>query len=416
MAEELFIPKMGQTVEEVTIINWFVKDGDKVEQGQELLEVETDKAVFSVEGTASGYIHIGPYKVGNVVPILTVVAVIGEQDEAFQVPKSIEPGMEEKETLTIAEDSAAVEIKPQAIVPGTQAKILISPRAKKLAKQKQVDIEKVTPTGDSGLRIVEKDVLAYLDRRAEVSPVEKSIPAVPPLPESEVLERIPLKGIRGLIAERMLASAHTTAKVTLLMEADATKLVALREKLKTEVEKKWGFTPGYNDFLVKIVARALRRFPYMNARLSQGMIERLARIHIGIAVDAEASLYVPVIKDVDQKDLHTVGKEFRQRIEEIRNGTIKPDDLRGGTFTVTNLGSYDVQGFTPVINLPELAILGVGKIDSKPVVREGQVIIRKIVTLSLVFDHRLVDGAPAAQFLQYIKELIETPNEVMRTK
>jgi pyruvate dehydrogenase E2 component (dihydrolipoamide acetyltransferase) len=416
MAEELFIPKMGQTVEKVTIINWFVKDGDKVEQGQELLEVETDKAVFSVEATASGYIHIGPYKVGNSVPILTVVAIIGKQDEAFQAPKQIEPAMKEEQTLPVTKDRIAVKTKPQMVVSHAQAKIFISPRARKLARQKQVDIEKVTPTGDSGLRIVEKDILAYLNRRAEVSPVEKHIPAVPPLPESEVLERVPLKGVRRLIAERMDASVHTTARVTLLMEADATKLVALREKLKAEVEKKWGFTPGYNDFLAKIVACALRRFPYMNARLSQGMIERLARIHIGIAVDAEAGLYVPVIKDVDQKDLRTVGKEFRQRIEEIRNGTIKPDNLRGGTFTVTNLGNYDVQGFTPIINLPELAILGVGKIDSKPVVREGQVVVRKMVALSLVFDHRLVDGAPAAQFLQYIKELVETPNEVMLTK
>jgi pyruvate dehydrogenase E2 component (dihydrolipoamide acetyltransferase) len=213
----------------------------------------------------------------------------------------------------------------------------------------------------------------------------------------------------------MGASVHTTARVTLLMEVDATEFAALRQKLKAEKETEWGFAPGYNDLLAKACACALRRFPYMNARLNGDVIERLARVNIGMAVDAERGLYVPVLRDVDQKDLRTLGNELRQRVEEIRSSKISPEHLSGGTFTITNLGAYDVDGFTPVINLPEAAILGVGRIAPKAVVRDGKVVARTMVTLSLVFDHRLVDGAPAAQFLKYLKEMIENPNEVTLT-
>ena len=222
--------------------------------------------------------------------------------------------------------------------------------------------------------------------------------------------------MRGVIAERMAASSHTTAQVTLLMDVDATKFALLREKLKKEKEEEWGFNPGFNDLRAKACACALRRFPYINARLNENVIEQLAQVNIGIAVDAERGLYVPVIQDVDQKNLQTIGVEFRQRVDEVRSGKISPENLSGGTFTITNLGMYDVDGFTPVINLPEAAILGVGRIAPRAVVLESKVVVRQMMTLSLTFDHRLVDGAPAARFLQYLKDLIETPNEVTLTK
>ena len=231
----------------------------------------------------------------------------------------------------------------------------------------------------------------------------------------EIAERLPLKGVRGVIADRMGTSSRTTARVTLFMDADVTELVTFREKLKAAHESEWGFAPGYNELIAKASACALRRFSYMNARLNGDSIERLSKINIGIAVDSEKGLYVPVVRDVDQKDLKTVGAEFRQRVEEVRANKIMPESLSGGTFTITNLGIYDIDGFTPVINLPEAAILGVGRITSKPVVREEKIVIRKILTLSLAFDHRLIDGAPAAKFLQFIKELIEIPNEANLT-
>ncbi|MCJ7518181.1 MAG: 2-oxo acid dehydrogenase subunit E2 [Anaerolineaceae bacterium] len=462
MAEELFIPKLGQTVEEVTLLNWLVKDGEKVEQGQEVLEVETDKAVFNVEAVDSGYIHIGPYKAGQVVPVLEIVALIGKKDEIFKAPASQLKTSLREESVAVKEPSSAAPEFPGTGISGAKLaaqKLFSSPRARKLANEKKVDIQAVTPTGGGGVRVRESDVTTYLSQTPKASPVAqkmaeeaglnlKSVPAsgprdeitradvelalarrsappqnvaaaqtpALPLPEMEITERLPLKGVRGVIAERMGASSRATARVTLLMDVDATDFVTLREKLKAAHENDWGFAPGYNDLLAKACACALRRFPYMNTRLNGNVIERLARVNIGIAVDAEKGLYVPVIRDVDQKDLQTIGSEFRQRVDEIRSNKILPEALSGGSFTITNLGMYDVDGFTPVINLPEAAILGVGRITPKPVVRDDQIVVRKIMTLSLAFDHRLVDGAPAAKFLQYIKELIETPGEVTLTR
>ncbi|MDK2980549.1 MAG: hypothetical protein PWQ55_896 [Chloroflexota bacterium] len=458
MAEELFIPKLGQTVEEVTLLNWLVEDGQQVKQGQEVLEVETDKAVFNVEAVDDGYIHFGPFQTGEVVPVLSVVAVIGEADESFPQGQSAQPAAKE-ETPAAPAASQPAAASPQPSAPSGE-KLFTSPRARRLAGQKGVDLSRVTPTGGNGIRVTEGDVLAYLSTEVKASPVAKRMaadagldlrgiaasgprgeitkadvasamavsaapaaPAAPaqaaaqqPLPPMAVSESLPLAGVRRVIAQRMGLSAQTTARVTLLMDADATVLVALREKLKAQYESKWGFAPGYNELLAKACAIALRRFPYMNARLNGETIERLGDVNIGIAVDADQGLIVPVVRNVDQKDLQTVGSEFRQYVDEIRANKINPDHISGGSFTITNLGMYDVDGFTPVINLPEAAILGVGRIAPKPVVMDDQVVIRKIVTLSLAFDHRLTDGAPAARFLQYIKQLIEEPNEVALTK
>jgi pyruvate dehydrogenase E2 component (dihydrolipoamide acetyltransferase) len=472
MAEEFFIPKLGQTVEEVTILGWKVEDGQRVEQGEPVLEVETDKAVFPVEANASGYIHLGPYKAGDVVPVLTVVAVIGKKDDKFEVKgaPAAQPEAEAAAAATPAEAAPAA-TAPEASATG---KVFASPRARRLAAQEGVDLRLVTPTGGGGVRVAERDVLAYLSAMPKATPVAQkmaaeagidlrqvvgtgpggkitredveraiqaaapavpavptpvapspapAVPAVPtpvappsapaapavPLSEVEVLERIPLKGVRAVIAQRMAASVHTTARVTLVSEVDATHFVEMRERLKQQVAEEWGFAPGYNDLLAKIVANALRKFPYMNARLTEDAIELLAHVNIGIAVDTERGLLVPVVRDVDRKSLRQFGEELRQLIERARAGRALPDDLTGGTFTITNLGPYDIDAFTPVINLPEAAILGVGRIAPKVVVRDGQMVIRQMVTLSLAFDHRLVDGAPAARFLQYIKQLVEEP-------
>jgi pyruvate dehydrogenase E2 component (dihydrolipoamide acetyltransferase) len=217
--------------------------------------------------------------------------------------------------------------------------------------------------------------------------------------------------VRKIIFDRMGASVHTTARVTLFTEADATDLVALRERLKAEKAEAWGFAPGYNELLGMIVARTLPEFPYMNARISQdgAAIEHLAEINLGIAMDTARGLLVPVIKGADQLNLQSFGKEFRQHAAGAQSGQLHPDDLVGGTFTITNLGNLDVDGFTPVINLPEAAILGIGRIQDKVIPVDGEIKIRKMITLSLVFDHRIIDGAPAARFLQKVKYYIEHP-------
>ena len=449
MAEEVFIPKLGQTVEEVTLINWLVKEGDKVETGQGILEVETDKAVFTVESSADGIIHIGPYKVGDVIPNLIVVAVIGKAEDKFMVKQSTINAVKAE----VHADQLTAQEQPSLLtVSQSEAnKIFISPRARKLADEKKVDISRITPTGGEGIRIVEKDVTASLTHEVKVSPlaqrmaqeanldlrtvkgtglqgeitkgdVEQAITqtkttivhkpiAAAPLPEAEVIARVPLKGIRSLIVERMSASVHTSARFTLFIEADATKLVHLREALKVRVEKDWGFAPSYNDLMAKIAARALRKFPYVNACLAVDAIEHLGHIHIGMATDTERGLMVPVIRDVDQKNLRQFGTQFRQLVEQARSGHIAPDDLKGGTFTITNLGTYDILTFVPVINLPEAAILALGKITPKAVVVGDAIAIRQMWMLALVVDHRIVDGAPAAKFLQFIKDEVENPDE-----
>ncbi len=457
MAEELFIPKLGQTVEEVTLLNWLVKDGEKVEQGQEVLEVETDKAVFNVEAVESGYIHIGPYKAGQVVPVLEVVALIGEADDIFKKPIIVQAAahkdeVSEKEFLH-SKKNILREAKAQT-KKGADDMPFISPRARKLADSKSVELRVVSPTGGGGVRIREIDIINYLSRSNNVSPIARKMaedagldlrsvkPSGPrgeitradvefalarrlesfeinpslrspafSVPDMEIADKQSLTGVRGIIADRMSASSHTTVRVTLFMDADVTKLVSLREKLKNENESDWGFAPGYNELFAKACACALRQFSYINARINGESIERLSKINIGIAVDSEKGLFVPVIRDVDLKDLKTISAELRQRIDEVRSSRINPDSLSGGTFTITNLGTYDIDGFTPVINLPEAAILGIGRIMSKPVVKEEKIVIRRIVTLSLAFDHRLIDGAPAAKFLQYIRQLIEEPDE-----
>ena len=457
MAVEVYIPKFGQTVEEVKLLQWLAEDGAAVKKGQEILEIETDKTTFFVEAEGAGTLHRGPYQVDQTIPVLTVVAIIGGKDETFRADAKVEAD---------AQKEVGAEVKAEPEVTSTLAststsRVAVSPRARKLAEEKGLDLATsgITPTGGEGVRIAERDVLAYLASAPKATPVAQKLaaetgvdlrsvtgtgpggkitkedveqavrpvvaaapviapvaPALPstpaPLPAVEVTERIPLKGVRAIIADRMGTSVHTTARVTLVMEIDATEFVALRERLKAKVSEAWGFAPGYNDILAKIVANALRKFPYMNARLAPDAIELLAHVNMGMAVDTERGLLVPVIRDADLKTLHQFDSEFRAMVDRARKGRSLPDDLSGGSFTITNLGMFDVDAFTPVINLPEAAILGLGRIQPKWMYKPespAAPVLRQMWTLSLVFDHRLVDGAPAARFLQYIKGLIEEP-------
>jgi len=458
MAEQLLIPKLGNTVEEVTIIDWMVPEGSEVKAGQEVLEIETDKAVFAVESTVDGIIHQGPFSSGDVATVLSVVAVIGSAEDSW----SDQEAADEPAEIVIDVVEVSEEEVPAPAPTSSEAtdRLFASPRARKLASSKDVDLSLVTPTGPEG-RILERDVLTHLEQRPGITPVARKLaeeakldvyaiagsgpggritkrdveramaeadaapaatpaavftppaPSAPaivaPLPVADVLERVPLKGVRGIIADRMGTSVHTTARVTLVSEIDASEFVVMRQRLKASVAEEWGFAPGYNDLLAVIVAKALRKFPYMNARLAEDAIEYLAHVNLGMAIDTERGLLVPNIKDADTKSLRQFGAEFRELIDQARSGRVQPDVLTDGTFTITSLGTFEIDAFTPVINLPEAAILGVGRIQPKAVVVDGEIVARQMWTLSLVFDHRLVDGAPAARFLQHIKTVIEEP-------
>jgi pyruvate dehydrogenase E2 component (dihydrolipoamide acetyltransferase) len=267
----------------------------------------------------------------------------------------------------------------------------------------------VAGSGPDG-RIVERDVVAFLETLVSTPPSAPTPPAPPtPAEAVETIAEVPLSGVRAIIAQRMRESHQTTAPVTLTTEADATAFVELREQLKAGLAAELGFDIGYNDLLIRLVAHALRQFPYMNARLDGERVRQLREIHIALAVDTDRGLLVPVVRNADRKGVAEIAREVRELAERARAGKALPDELSGSTFTITNLGMHEIDAFTPIINLPEAAILGVGRVKARPAVVEGELCVRQTMWLSLTFDHRLVDGAPAARFLQRIKQLIENP-------
>jgi pyruvate dehydrogenase E2 component (dihydrolipoamide acetyltransferase) len=457
MAYEVILPKLGQTVEEGRIVEWLKAEGDPVDRGEVLFTVETDKAVLDVEATRKGFIRKILFGEGEMLPVLTVVAWITRTaDEPFDA--AAEVGAEAAEQAAApeaAEAETAVEIPETAAEtkPVREGRIFASPRAKKLAREEGVNLADIDGSGPNG-RIIERDVQAYVAAAPKATPVAQRVaeqlgvdlrtvsgtgpqgritkadvqtaaappepapvpvPAAPPpavvapAPAKPALKETPLTGIRGIIAQRMHQSHTTTAPVTLTMEVDATEFVKLREKLKVSLADELGHNLGYNDLLYVIVAKALRKFPYVNSRLIGDTIHELDEINIGLAIDTERGLLVPNIRDVDKKGLLDISREIKAMVARGRSGKSLPDELAGGTFTVTNMGMMDIDAFTPIINYPETAILGVGRIKDVPAVYQDEIAIRKMMWMSLTVDHRLVDGAPGARFLQYIKKLIEEP-------
>lgn len=390
MAHAVIMPKLGLTMTTGRVVRWLVPEGTEVTKGQIVAEIESDKATMQVESPADGILGRIIVPMGDEVPVGQVIGWIVARDEA--IPQEDRGHPQEKEGAI----AVATEVRSTA---PKDTGIRASPLAKKLAREAGLDLSTVQGTGPGG-RITEEDVRAALS-------------AAPPTPSSvtkpQVEGVVALTGIRRTIAERMSVSHTTTARVTLFTEADATNLVAWREKLKAEASQRGEEAPSYDALLMKLVAAALREFPYMNASLTEQGIQQWPEIHIGIATDTERGLLVPVVRHADRKSLRELALEVRKLVTRALDGTITPDELRGGTFTITNLGMYGIDGFTPIINLPECAILGVGRIRAEPAAWEGEICIRQRMALSLTFDHRLVDGAPAARFLQRVAEFIGDP-------
>jgi pyruvate dehydrogenase E2 component (dihydrolipoamide acetyltransferase) len=277
-----------------------------------------------------------------------------------------------------------------------------------MAKEAGLDLTMVEGTGKDS-RVMASDVKRALVRaRTTAETVEQPLSVAPVA--GTVGQVVPLSGVRGVIAQRMSQSAHTAAAVTTMTQADATELVRLREGLRQEWKATVGLTPSYNDLLLVVLAKALGEYPYMNAHLVDEEIRQLGEINIGLAVDTERGLIVPVLKGVQGKLLADVVRLSHTLVQRVRKGKLLPDDLRGGTFTLSNMGAFDVEASTPIINPPECAILGVGRIALRPAAFEGELCLRHTVTLSLTYDHRAIDGAPAARFLERVKKLVEQPH------
>lgn len=411
MPKVMNMPKIGVNMTDAKIISWVVKEGDAIKDGDHILDAETDKAVQEIYSNMSGIVAKLLVDIGEDVLCQTPIAVLTEPDEkldeAFlkqfnskpqtnaEAEKPKELPEEKKPAKAMPVGTSSTQAPAIEAVPG---RVRISPLAKKLAKDMNISLKELTPS-KPGARIVKADVLAY----------SASSSSTVPSSSGKIRGTIPYTGIRKLIGERMTESKRNKPSVALTLHADVERLIEWRSKLK-----KAGKAVGYNDIIVLIAARALKEQPIINSRLSSDEIELLGSINIGVAVDTDKGLTVPVIKNADKKGLLEISEEFRTKVEAVKSGRGSVDDMTGGTFTVTNLGMYEIEHFTPVINPPECCILGLGAIVREPVAGENDIIeIKSRMQLTLVFDHRIVDGAPAAKFLQRVKHLIEWPLELM---
>lgn len=440
MANEVVMPRLGWTMEAGTLVEWLKSDGDEVEAGELLFAVETDKAVQEVEAIDSGVLRIpSDSPIGIEKPVGFTLGFIVKPGET--APASVSGGEAVVASVPIA---AAVTqtAQIQASSNGRHDEPTVSPRARKIADELGIDWRALKGSGSTG-RIREVDVRAAAAARPTAQE-RRASPAVRRLADeagitldqanaskqagrvtrSDVLAATaaptaasftdvatPLSNVRRLIADRMTESARTVAPVTLTTEADATELVAIRGHLKAEIGE--GETvPSYTDLIIRLTALALVRHPDLNASWTDAGIVQHSAVNIAVAVDAERGLLAPVICDADRKSSFQIAQESARLIAQARAGSVNADHLRGGGFTVSNLGMFDIDAFTPIINLPECAVLGLGRIVAKPVVIDEDaetIAVRRMIALSLTFDHRVVDGAPAARFLQQLKRMIERP-------
>jgi pyruvate dehydrogenase E2 component (dihydrolipoamide acetyltransferase) len=466
MATEIVMPRLGWTMEEGIFGEWLKKDGEAVKSGDLIFTVESDKATQEVETFDNGILRIPPDgpKAGDVIPVGGRMGFIVQPGEA--APFENEPAAKPAETPKAAAQQPAPD-KPLPTAPANAVAErsngpTISPRARRVARELDVEWTQVTGSGRTG-RIVERDIRAAHAQLAtapvtpagptapqikspapayvQVSPVAQRMAEAAGVDLAEVAaqkpgqriqrqdveaaiaarqaqplaaaapsgegESIPVTRIRSLIAQRMTESLQTTAPVTLTTEADATELVALREQLKATFGPRNLIVPSYNDLLMKLAAVALQEHRLLNASWRGSEIFVPNYVHIGLAVDTEEGLVVPVVRSVESKSVRQIAAESRALIEKIQDHKIAPADMQDATFTITNLGAYGIDAFTPIINPPQCAILGVGRIIKKPAVYQDQLVARQRVALSLTFDHRIVDGGPAARFLNTIRTYIE---------
>lgn len=440
MPVELRMLQMDQTMTKGKIGKWLVNEGDTVTEGQPLLEIETDKVVHEQESPADGIVAQLCAEEGSNVPVnalLAVIAAPGEKVERVEV-----------NTDTVSEqpkaDKSAKPTTVQQTPSQTTDRFKVSPAAQQLADKLNIDLTHVKPSGPGG-RILESDIHRYIETRGPSPSISTRLKASPLArrlakefgldlttidgsgPEGRVVRDdvlqaskeittsvyqpepiIELTGIRKIIADRMTMSLQTNASVTLHTEVDATRLSELRTLFNDELQKS-DISITYTDLIVKITAKALQEHPRLNATLIDEGIQIITDINIGVAVALEDGLVVPVIRNANQIGLANISEQVKTLAEKARNNQLTPGELQGGTFTLTNLGNFGVDTFTPIINPPECAILGVGRIVKKPAVHNDEIAIRSMMTLSLTFDHRIVDGAPAAHFLQTVAQYINNP-------
>lgn len=429
MAHNVAIPKLGLTMVEATITEWKAKEGEWVEKEQPILVIETEKTTYEVGAVASGILHIIT-PAGQTVPVGHVVGLLAESKEEYaticqEAVPAVEaaPKVEAGASAEVAQEAEAERVV--APEPGRE-RLRISPVARMLAEEHRIDVSKVSGTGPGG-RITKQDILRAVEEREKAA-----APATPPPPTAAPVDRaeiaglkrakqvIPLRGMRRAIAENMLRSLRVSAQMTSSGEIDMTEMVKLRQSLVAQQEA-IGARITYTDIFVMVVAKALRQHPIINSSVIGDEIKIWDDINIGVAVAVESEdmpgLIVPVVRNADRKSLLEIHNTLSDLTKRAREGKLLPDDVAGGTFTITNLGAGiggigegEGSGFgTPIINQPEAAILGLGGIVEKPVVRGGEIVIRPMMSYSFTTDHRVIDGVPAGRFIATVKQLMENP-------
>jgi pyruvate dehydrogenase E2 component (dihydrolipoamide acetyltransferase) len=427
------MPDIGEGIHEGEIVKWFIKPGDKVQEDDVLCEIQNDKAVVEIPSPVEGTVLevlVGEGTVATVGQVLVTFDAPGYEnlqfkgdDHADEAPKQEEkPAAPAQEAAPAPAPAAAGAVTaPQAEVDPNR-RIIAMPSVRKYAREKGVEIRFVTGTGDNG-RVLKGDIDAFLNGGAVAAPQAATAPAAEeakaeapqaaaaPIPQGEYPEtREKMSGIRKAIAKAMVNSKHTAPHVTLMDEIDVTKLVAHRKKFKDVAAAK-GIKLTFLPYIVKALTSALREFPALNTSLDDATSEIIHKhyYNIGIAADTEKGLLVPVVKDADRKSVFTISNEINELAGKARDGKLAPNEMKGASCTISNIGSAGGQWFTPVINHPEVAILGVGRIAEKPIVRNGEIVAAPVLALSLSFDHRMIDGATAQNALNHIKRLLNDP-------
>lgn len=362
MVTKVVMPRLSLTMKEGTVGRWYKKEGENVEKGEPIVEIISEKATYDLEAPASGVLRKILVEEGVDAPVNSVLAVITAPDETFS-------------------ESEIVSEMPKPVEEAGE-RVLASPAAKRLAREYGIDLSLVKGSGPDG-RIQEEDVKRFVEEAGGILP--------------KVKETIPLSGFRKTSAERVSRSFKTAPHSTLMMEVDVSKAAELHAKLHV----------SYTALLVKAVANALLEHPLLNSTLEEDKIRIFEDVNVGVATATEHGLVVPVIRNADKKSLKEIDSAIKELTEKARSGKLSREEVSGGTFTITNLGMYDVEFFTPIINPPEAAILGVGKLKEKLVLVDGKIEAKQVIVLSLSYDHRIVDGAPAAEFLRDVKEELE---------
>lgn len=415
MAEIVIMPKLGFDMAEGTLVKWIIGEDQVIEKGQVIAEIETDKATVEVESTHSGVVRKHLVKEGDVVPVSTPIAIIGERDEEIDLSALLRERTALEGAKAEAQEQLKTEEKPIEVLPaGLEVKeegrlpggVRASPLARKIAEERGIDLRTIEGSGP-GRRILKADVEAF-----EALPVSVKVPptAIPfALGEIPPDRRVPLSKLRAAIGRRMVQSKIQAPQfyVTHLYDMDA--LVTLRTQVNALLPEDQ--KTSLNDFIVKAVALTLREFPNLNAALDESKQEiiQFGHVNIGVAVAVENGLLTVVCRDADQKSVRQISQELRTLVSRAREGKVRPEDIEGSTFSISNLGMFDVEQFTAIINPPEAAILAVGSVVEVPIVREGEVKTGLKMKATLTIDHRVSDGAEAARFLQTLAGFIENP-------